>query len=200
MSHLDTAYKLGSAKAMEQFTSWMDEDSDEKAASAMERLAEKLGGRKQEKATPPKRNKGQFAVRTRAHKGTGFKALKAKLRKKKSMAKKGEAPAWQRLNDQILGKGRGTSAATQPLKQQAPAPSMKAPPAVVAAPAQPQAPTQPTQPAARPTGGSVASSSFRNAIVNKAKAPLPNQPVTPVGGIGGGSRAARQVSQYTNIK
>jgi hypothetical protein len=133
VDHLDTAYKLGSAKAMEQFTDWMNQDGDEKAASAMERLAEKLGGRKKKKTKPaPKSRKGQRAVRAPGGKGTRFGRLKSKLKR----TKKAAAPAWMTLNKQVLGtpmpkkqldlkmqapKGRVAPAAPAPAPAAAPA-------------------------------------------------------------------------------
>ena len=176
MNNLDTAYKLGSAKAVEQLTSWMDQDGDEKAASAMERLAEKLGGRKKKKPKPaPKSRKGQRATRAPTAKGTRYKRLKSKLKR----TKKAEAPAWaQQIN-------KGYTRTPRPGATPA-----KAAPTPAPTPAPAPAPT----PAPAPAAASISGGAMQN-LGRKLNAPLKSQPVAPVGGYGGASQSVRNLKR-----
>jgi hypothetical protein len=102
MSHLDTAYKLGSARAVEDFTDWMT-SGDANPTEAPPRLGYKIAKEVMEKLSEPKGKKvkpgsrkggkSEPAARSPAGKGTRFKRLKSKLSKKKGVKDPGALAA-----------------------------------------------------------------------------------------------------------
>jgi len=96
MSHSDTTfYKLGAAQAVNDFTSWLQEDDGNPTApvitrktaaeTAVKRALEKLGRTKRGKKPAAKRNYqlvGSISKQSLS-KGTSFNRLKTKLKKRK---------------------------------------------------------------------------------------------------------------------
>ena len=104
MSHLDTAYKLGAAQAIDAFTHWVTAGDDNPteapqhkfaAKLAVQKALEKIGEPKGQKVKPGSRKggKNEPAARAPAGKGTRFGALKNKLRKEKGVKNPGALAA-----------------------------------------------------------------------------------------------------------
>lgn len=115
MSHLDTAYKLGSAQAVEDFFGeWLGQGLDNPTAPAkktaadiaVERALEKLGEPRGRKVKPGSRKGGPSkpAARAPAGKGTRFKKLKSKLSRKKGVRDPGALAA--AIGRSKFGKGK----------------------------------------------------------------------------------------------
>ena len=118
MSHLDTAYKYGAAQAVNDFTSWLQEDDGNPTApvitrktaaeSAVERALEKLGKTKRGKKPAAKSNCqliGSISKQSLT-KGTSFNRLKTKLKKRKGSTKQGSDVS-DKLREGIGGVGVG---------------------------------------------------------------------------------------------
>ena len=91
MSHLDTAFKLGSVRAAQDFESWLDGGLDNPTGAppkslgklAAEHVLQKIGKSKKDKPKPYQKKPTQRVTRAPMGKGTRFKTLRAKLKRKK---------------------------------------------------------------------------------------------------------------------
>ncbi|MGD9209304.1 MAG: hypothetical protein PVI90_00940 [Desulfobacteraceae bacterium] len=123
MSHLDTAYKVGAAHAIDDFTSWVQSDQGNPtgpivnrktaAEAAVERVLEKLGEPKGQKVQPGSRKGGanQPTTRAPAGKGSRFSALKARLGREKGVKDPGALAA--AIGRSKFGKGKFQSMAAK---------------------------------------------------------------------------------------
>lgn len=83
MSHLDTSYKLGAARAQFDFNDWMSQGIDDPAAAPPKRYSTFDSGKAVKVALVKLSASKQRASRTPIGKGGRFTALKKKLAKKK---------------------------------------------------------------------------------------------------------------------